>query len=246
MKEKRPGVYQLFAPFYHEDGDMYDIFLKRTEHVQSEDKFLKLTDYGMTLMRLSYAYDLDTPNKEKILHKILASNYLKLDEKGRIYLETDLENLISSILIFAQGIAKVSNMKLYQREVVHSLFFDTLKEFIENSLAQYQPVKNYHPLSNEAEYEVDYFFNNRQRPLYLFGVNSSSKAKLATISCLKFQNEKVPFKSIIVLEDIDVLPKEDSKRLMSVSDKQFPSIEDFEKNGQKYFERESELEVGIR
>jgi len=27
LHEKRPGIQQLFAPLFHEDGDMMDIFL---------------------------------------------------------------------------------------------------------------------------------------------------------------------------------------------------------------------------
>ena len=67
FKEKRPGIMQLIAPFYHEDGDMVDIFLTETPSGK-----IQVCDYGMTLMRLSYSYELDTPNKERIFTKVLS------------------------------------------------------------------------------------------------------------------------------------------------------------------------------
>ena len=60
--EKRPGIYQLFLPLYHEDGDMIEMYL------QKENGHWKISDYAMALMRLSYSYDIDTENKEKICY----------------------------------------------------------------------------------------------------------------------------------------------------------------------------------
>ena len=71
IKEKRPGIYQLLLPIYHEDGDMVDIFIKQKEN----DKYT-LCDFGLTLQRLSYTYDIDSENKESILQRILLENSL--------------------------------------------------------------------------------------------------------------------------------------------------------------------------
>ena len=71
IKEKRPGIYQLLLPIYHEDGDMVDLFIK-----QKDKNKYTLCDFGLTLQRLSYTYDIDTENKESILQRILAENSL--------------------------------------------------------------------------------------------------------------------------------------------------------------------------
>ena len=92
LSEKRPGIYQLILPLYHEDGDMVDIFIE-----QSSDESIRLCDYGMTLMRLSYSYEIDTENKESIFQKILIENYLS-EENGNIYYKTKPESLYSDIL----------------------------------------------------------------------------------------------------------------------------------------------------
>jgi hypothetical protein len=93
-------------------------------------------------------------------------------------------------------------------------------------------------MPGHEEYEVDYCFNSRPRPIYLFGVNNNANARLATISCQKFISEKIKFSSLIILEDLDLIGKKDQSRLMAAADKQFPSFEDFEKLSAEYIERE--------
>jgi len=56
FRERRPGVLQVLAPLFHEDGDMVDIFLD--EPVNGSGK-VRIGDHGLTLMRLTYTYDLD-------------------------------------------------------------------------------------------------------------------------------------------------------------------------------------------
>jgi hypothetical protein len=115
-----------------------------------------------------------------------------------------------------------------------------LEDFIMTRLHKYNPQKKFYPIPDHEEYEVDYWFNHRRRPIYLFGINNSANARLATICCQKFIAEKLNFSSLIVLESIDVLSKKDQVRLMSAADKQFPSLEDFQKYAEEYIERESQ------
>ena len=232
LQEKRKNIYQIILPIYSEDGDMIDIFID----LNNENKII-VSDFAKTLMKLSYSYEIDTSNKEKIFHKILSQNFVKYDN-GKIYVETGIEDLYSSVMQLSQVIAKVSNMKLYKREVIRSLFFEMLTEFIDTELKKYEPVKEFFPLEGHEEYKVDFCFNHRARPVYLFGVPDSAHARLATISCLNFQKEKLNFKSAIVLESLDILSKKDQMRLMSASDKEFPSLDDFKENAIKYLERE--------
>lgn len=235
LKEKRENILQVFAPLYHADGDMMDIFLSEIP----ERNLIRLSDYGLTLMRLSYSFDIDTPNKEKIFNKILAENSIQ-NENGNLYIDVQPEYIYHGLMQFAQVISKVTNMRLYKREVIHSLFFEMLEEFIMTNLQKYNPQKKYYPIPDHEEYEVDYCFNHRRRPIYLFGVNNSANARLATISSQKFIAEKLNFSSLIILEDLDVIGKKDQARLMSAADKQFPSLEDFQKLAEEYIEREGQ------
>jgi len=234
FREKRPGVLQLILPLYHEDGDMIDIFIES----RNGNNILRISDCGMTLMRLSYSFGLDTPNKERIFSKILSENQVN-EENGNLYIDTKPESLYPAILQFAQTVAKVSNMRLYKREVVQSLFYEILEEIIDERLKQYNPRPHIFPLPERDDLEVDYQFDIKPYPIYLFGVKDSAKARLATICCLEFQRAKLKFKGFVVHEDFDGLSKKDRNRITSATDKQFISLDDFRDNAQQVFEREA-------
>jgi len=117
--KRRADIYQLYIPIFHEDGDMIDIFISP----KGEDRFT-ISDYGQTLMRLSYSYDIDSENKEAILKKIVSES--KMEEKdGNIMLVSDVESLFNNIMQAAQTYAKVGSMKYFKREVIESLFYGT-------------------------------------------------------------------------------------------------------------------------
>ena len=50
FREKGVEIYQIVAPFYHEDGDMVDLFIE----FNKEKGLYRICDHGLTLMRLSY------------------------------------------------------------------------------------------------------------------------------------------------------------------------------------------------
>src|SRR5450755_4376209 len=82
FREKRPGIEQLIAPLYHEDGDIVDIYLEQSPSDKSK---IRICDFGMSLMRLSYDFEVDTPHKEKVFEKLLAENQLAEEGDGNIY-----------------------------------------------------------------------------------------------------------------------------------------------------------------
>lgn len=235
FREKRPGVLQLIAPLYHEDGDMVDIFL---ESAPDGSGNIRVCDYGMTIMRLSYSFDIDTPNKERIFFKILSENQVN-ENNGNLYVDAKPESLYPAILQFSQTIAKVSSMRLYKREVVQSLFYEMLEEFIVESLKKYNPRPSIFPIKERDDLEVDFEFDIKPYPIYLFGVRDSAKARLATISCLEFQRARLKFKGFVVHEDFDGLSKKDRNRITSATDKQFISLDDFRQNAEQVLEREA-------
>jgi Domain of unknown function DUF1828 len=235
FRERRPGIVQVLVPLFHEDGDMVDIFL---DEPRDETIRYQISDHGMTLMRMTYTYDLDTENKQRIFSRILAENGIQ-EQNGRLYIDAEPERLYPVILQFAQTIAKVSSMQFFKREVIQSLFYEQLAQFIEERLARYNPRPGAVPVPNHDEYEVDYEFEAGRRPLYLFGVKDSDKARLVTISCLEFRNRHLPFKGVMVHQDFEsCITKKDRIRITSAADKQFTSLDDFRENGPQFFERE--------
>ncbi len=237
LREKRPGISQIIAPIFHEDGDMIDIFLdQRSGNIET----LKLTDNGLTLMRLSYSFDIDTPNKRKILTRILNENGIA-EDAGELSLVATSSNLSARFLHFSQVIAKVTSLQFLKRQVISSLFYEHLEEFIKDNLRQYSPQPRFVPWKERPELEVDWaFLSMASKPIYLFGVKESPKARLSAISCLEFQRQEIPFRSVIVHEDFeDGLRKGDQRIITSAADKQFTSLEDFRDNGPKFFAREA-------
>jgi hypothetical protein len=234
FREKRPGIVQVLAPLFHEDGDMVDIFL---DLPKSSGENICISDHGMTLMRLSYSYDVDTSTKKRILSRILSENGIE-EDRGRLCLSTSQEHLYPSLLQFAQTVAKVSNMQAFKREVMQNLFYEMLGDFVKSNLVRFQPVENYLPLPDRDDLEVDWKLN-LSREVFLFGVRDNAKARLATLSCLQFQMQNIPFRSVIVHEDFENgLSKKDQSRITSVADKQFTSLADFQTNAEGYFLRE--------
>jgi hypothetical protein len=235
FRERRPGVVQVLAPLFHEDGDMIDIFL---DEPGDGSQRIRVGDHGLTLMRLSFNFDVDTENKQRIFNRILSENRIQ-EQEGRLYIEAEPEQLYPAILQFAQTVAKISSMQYYRREVIQSLFYELLEEFIEEKLGEYNPRPRAVPIPDHDEYEVDFQFDIGPRPLFLFGVKDNAKARLATISCLEFLRRNIPFKSVMVHEDFEsAISKKDRLRITSASDKQFTSLDDFRENGPQFFARE--------
>lgn len=230
VKERRPGIFQLIAPLYHEDGDMVDIFL------EARNGIIRVSDLGMTLMRLSYSYDIDTPNKERIFHRIISENHVG-EESGSLYIDAKPDSLYPAVLQFSQAVAKVANMRLYKREVIQSLFYELLTEFVDEKLGSYNPRPKALPIAQRDDLEVDFAFEVKPHPLFLFGVKDTDKARLVTISCLEFQRNRIPFTSFVVHEDFEGLAKKDRSRITSASDKQFISLDDFRENAMQTLER---------
>jgi hypothetical protein len=234
FSEKRHGIYQLKAPFFHEDGDMIEIYLDNAEG----DGKIRVSDHGMTIMRLSYEYDIDTPNMRRIFEKMLSENQLR-EEDGRIFLETHPAALYAAVLQFVQAVGKIANMRLFKREVISSLFYEMLDEFVMEGLARFGPMPDALPIPERDDLEVDYALQKTSKPVYIFGVRDVAKARLTTISCLEFQKAKTPHKSIVVHEDFESLPRKDRKRITSAADKQFVDLEDFKANGEEFILRDA-------
>jgi len=235
FRERRPGVVQVLAPLFHEDGDMVDIFLDLADG----NGKVRISDHGMTLMRLSFNLDVDTESRQRIFSRILSENRIQ-EQNGRLFMEAEAERLYPAILQFAQTVAKVSSMQYYRREVIQSLFYELLEQFIVEELAEYRPRPRTLPIPERDEYEVDFQFDIDRRPLFLFGVRDNAKARLVTISCLEFLRRRIPFKSVVVHEDFEAgISGRDRQRITSACDKQFPSLDDFRENARQFFAREA-------
>lgn len=236
FRERRPGIIQVLAPLYHEDGDMVDVYLNMPKH---DGDAIRISDHGMTLMRLSYSYEIDSPTKRRILDRILSENGVS-EDRGRFYLETTPEHLYPALLQFAQTVAKVSNMQMFKREVVQNLFYETLNDFVASKLSPYKPQQHFMPIPERDDLDVDWLFPLPSRNIYLYGVRDTSKARLVGLECLEYQKLQIPFRSVIIHEDLENgLSKKDQRRITNIADKQFATLPDFLSDAENYFAREA-------
>ncbi len=230
--ERRPGKYQLILPILHEDADMVDIYLQ--ESPCGED-YIRVCDFGMTLMRLSYTFDINTDTRRRVFDSILINNGIRNDDDN-LYLDIPLNMLQEGILQFAGCVQKVCNMRFWRREVVHSAFYDDLKAYITSDLTEYQPLADQYPV---ADYliGVDWQLTHNQRNFYLFGVLGNDKAKNVAIALLEFQKAKLPFISLVVHENMEALGIRERRYLTNNADTQYSALSEFCDKGKQDIRR---------
>lgn len=122
--ERRPGKQQLILPVLHEDGDMVEIYLQDSP---KGERYVRICDHGVTLMRLSYTYEISTPTRQRIFDSILVNNGVG-NEEGNLYLDAPVDRLTEGIFRFAGCAQKVCNMRYWSREIIRSAFHDDLEE----------------------------------------------------------------------------------------------------------------------
>ena len=230
--ERRPGTYQLIVPILHEDGDMVDIYLQDSP---LGDGYVRICDFGMALMRLSYTYEVNTAARRGIFDSILINNGVTNDE-GNLYLDTPLTGLYEGILQFAGCSQKVCNMRYWSRESVRSAFYEDLATYVTSELVEYVPQADLFPMS-EYPISADWSLTCRDRNFYVFGVLGNDKAKNVAICLLEFQKARLPFISLVVHEDMEGLGRRERLYLTKNSDTQYPVLNDFQERGVGDIER---------
>ena len=221
--ERRPGIHQLIVPILHEDGDMVDIYVQDSP---KGDGYVRLCDFGMALMRLSYSFDVSTPSRERIQESLLINNGVNRGDGG-LYLDAPIGVVYESVLQFAGCVQKVCNMRYWNRETVRSAFYDDLNEYIATEMKRFSPVQNHTPMEGYDVLSVDWFLTHNERNIYVFGVRGDNKAKNVAISLLEFQKAELPFISIVAHEDMDELGKRSKIYLTNNADIQYSGLEAF-------------------
>lgn len=235
LVERREGVYQLVIPIFHEDGDTVDVYVERCPE---RSEWFRISDCGMTLMRLSCSFDINSPTRENIYNTILSQNKVQ-DKDGLLYAESSPEMLYQNVMQFIGCQQKILNMRLWQKESVRSLFYEHLDQYIEIELHRFNPRKKISPLPDYPVVEVDYMFSGdfSKKPFFLFGVTTSDKAKSTAIALLELQKAKMPYIGLVVHEDFASLSRKEQVYLTENADKQFPSFANFKERAQATMER---------
>ncbi len=230
--QRRSGNYQLIVPVFHEDGDMIDIYLMDSPKGEG---YVRICDFGMTLMRLSYTYDINTDVKQGIFDSILTNSRVH-NSDGNLHLDASLDMLYEGILQFAGCVQKVCNMRYWNREIVRSAFYEDLRSYITTELTCFEPTADQSPLP-DYPISVDWSLMRNNRNFYVFGVRGNDKAKNVAIALLEFQKAELPFISLVVHEDIEALGRKESLYLTKNADTQYPVLNDFQEKAVMDIER---------
>lgn len=202
---------------------MVDIYLQ--ESPRGED-YLRICDFGMALMRLSYSYDINSETRESIFNSILANNGVMAHE-GNLYLDAKLNILYESVLQFAGCSQKVCNMRYWSEDRTRTSFYEDLRKYITSDLRKYNPESNKEPIPGYDTITVDWSMTFNNRNFYLFGVHNNFKARKAAIALLELQKAELPFMSFVVHEEMEDLGRDERIYLTKNADKQYPTLDAF-------------------
>ncbi len=230
--ERRIGNFQLVIPILHEDGDMVDIYIQDSPLGEG---YIRVCDFGLTLMRLSYTFDVAKPTRQRVLESILIKNDVN-DNNGNLYLDAPVNLLYESILQFAGCAQKVCNMRYWSRESIRSAFYDDLKDYVTTELMRFTPLPEASPLP-DYPMNVDWTLVHNNRNFYVFGVLGNDKAKTVEISLLELQKAQLPFISLVVHEDLEEIGRKERLYLTRNADTQYPVLNDFRERAVADIER---------
>jgi len=206
---------RLSLPLLESDGDSITVWVKEVVGGW------KLRDCGTTFMRLSYDMDIDLLSdgqRAKVLERILAEHNIA-SEDGELVTHAEEKDLGASLLRFGQAISRVGDIKLWTRARIANTFYDDLRATLLDIVGSSQLLFDYEApgVPDAASYKVDFAILGGARPLYIFGVPSSDKAKLATIVLLHLQQSQHPFESLVIPSDIETISKPDLRRLLNAA-----------------------------
>lgn len=206
---------RLSLPLADADGDAVTVWISQTVGGWT------LRDCGTTLMRLSYDLDVDlleSGNRAKVLERILSEHQVTL-ENGELVCQVEERALGAALLRFGQASLRICDIKLWSQARVASTFYDDLQANLLSIVGHNRLVIDYvvPGVPDSENYPVDFAVQGGARPLYIFGVPSSDKAKLANIVLLHLQQANHDFDSLVVPSDFESISKPDFRRLMNVA-----------------------------
>lgn len=206
---------RLSLPLTEADGDAVTVWINQRVGGWH------LHDCGTTFMRLSYDMDVDLLSegqRARVLERILAEHQIR-NENGELVCEVEERDLGAALLRFGQAALRIGDIKLWTRARVASTFYDDLKTNLVGIVGADRLRIDYEApnVPDAGNYLIDFAVTDIGRPLYIFGVPSTDKAKLANIVLLHLQQAKHAFDSLIVPSDIESISKPDLRRLMNAA-----------------------------
>jgi len=224
VRSAQAGLWQVTTPFRFPDGDTYSMYVK-----ELPTGGLRVTDSGLTLMRLSYDNDIEKlrdGTRGKLLQQILAEGDL-IEEDGEFFIDGPADQLGQSVFRFGQALTRVHDLTFLNRLRTESTFYEDLRELLKTLVGSERLREGYvvPDVARATDYPVDYYVSGGDTPLYLFGVPSRDKARLATIILQHLIAAGGDFNSMIVFQNMADLPRSDVSRLTNAANDQVDSLD---------------------
>ena len=223
LSVRRPNLFQLHIPYYYPDGDMIEIFLTP----QTNEKVL-IQDMGITLMRMSYEFSMDSKNKQKIFREII-SQFQAEEKDGNIMITSPVDQIFPFLMQFIQLVTKISDISYLKREVVKSLFYEYFDTFMHDTFDPVRKViKDYYPeFDQEKQYPTPYALvnGNPRRPICFYPVASDSKCNEAIITIQQYELKDFRPETIAVFENQEEISRRPLAHLSNVVGKQFSTLQ---------------------
>lgn len=224
LRRTPQGFLQITTPFTFSDGDVFQLYVD-----EGSAGSLKLNDYGHTFMHLSYENDVDKfreGTRRKLFEQLLAESGMR-EEQGQLVLDTTIEDLGRSILRYGQAITRIYDLTFLNRARVASTFYEDLKELLYNMVDDSKITPNFIlPDQPDAQdYSIDYRIEGKRGHLFLLGIGSRDKARLATIILEHWLRYQVEFDSLLVFQDQQEVPRGDLARLSNAGGEMVASLD---------------------
>jgi len=180
-------------------------------------------------MHLSYENDLDKfreGTRRKLFDQLLAESGIR-EEEGKLVLDTTIEDLGRSILRYGQAITRIYDLTFLNRARVASTFYEDLKELLYNIVDNSKITPNFilPDQPNAQDYSIDYRIEGKRGHLFLLGIASRDKARLATIVLEHWLRYSVEFDSLLVFQDQQEVPRGDLARLSNAGGEMVASLD---------------------
>lgn len=224
LRRTAQGFVQVTTPFTFSDGDVFQLYLE-----ERSAGAVRLSDYGHTFMHLSYENDLEKfreGTRGRLLDQVLAESGVR-QEDGKLSLDTSLENLGGSILKFGQAITRIYDLTFLNRSRTASTFHDDLKELLYDLVDSSRITPNFvlPDQTNAQDYAIDYRIEGKRGHLFVLGIASRDKARLATIVLEHWLRFNVDFDSLLIFQDQQEIPRGDLARLSNAGGEMVASLD---------------------
>lgn len=213
------GRFRIFTPFAFTDGD----YLSLVAAPQSDGGWA-LSDGGQTFLRLSYSLDekaMQAGSRQRMMEETAAFLDVTLRD-GEIVRPIRAGESVSDVLFAViQAALRLADLEKFGREPGNADFMGVLGALIHEAVPQRPVIERWTDRQRDPQglYPADYRIEGVVRPLFVFGLQTHSRAQEAVISLQQYRAWELDFSSVAVAPDKAAIGKRNSLRLHDMADR---------------------------